>query len=252
MDSLKKIFTYGLIVLGLSFGMTVSASEFTDTQRLAEQGDANSQNKLGNMYSNGEGVSQDYNKAFSWYKKSATQGNSEAQLSLGVLYAGLRGDEVEGFKWMYKAAEQGNAEALLNIGMAYEHGVGVSSDVDESKKWYRKACDKGIESGCLSSMSELDNLKKLADEGNMSAQNNLGVRYYKGEGVDQNYEKAFNYLLKAAEQGDAKSQSSIASMYLDGIGTGVPPDRVEAILWFNTACMNGSKSGCNNLKQMGK
>ena len=39
------------------------------------------------MYANGENGFKDYIEAFDWYKKAAKQGNSEAQLNLGLMYA---------------------------------------------------------------------------------------------------------------------------------------------------------------------
>ena len=42
--------------------------------------------KLGLKYLNGEGVKQDYKKAFEWFSKAAEQGNTEAQLHLGQMY----------------------------------------------------------------------------------------------------------------------------------------------------------------------
>ena len=38
------------------------------------------------MYDTGEGVSKDYKQAMHWFKKSAEQGNAEAQYNLGVMY----------------------------------------------------------------------------------------------------------------------------------------------------------------------
>ena len=50
---------------------------------LAEKGHAKAQNKLGEMYGNGEGVSHDYKEAFKWYRLSAEQGFPQAQFNLG-------------------------------------------------------------------------------------------------------------------------------------------------------------------------
>ena len=38
------------------------------------------------MYGSGEGISQDYKQAFYWYKKSADQGDADAQFFLGSMY----------------------------------------------------------------------------------------------------------------------------------------------------------------------
>ncbi len=43
------------------------------------------------------------------------------------------------------AAEQGHAYAQFTVGLMYENGDGVSKDIDEARKWYRKAADQGHE-----------------------------------------------------------------------------------------------------------
>lgn len=44
------------------------------------------------MYKNGEGGSRDYSAALFWFEKAARQGDSKAQLNLGLMYEdGLRG-----------------------------------------------------------------------------------------------------------------------------------------------------------------
>ncbi|GHV06701.1 hypothetical protein FACS189416_7410 [Bacteroidia bacterium] len=51
----------------------------------AESGNAAAQNKLGSMYYYGEGVPTDYHEAVRWYRKSAEQGNDEAQNNMGYM-----------------------------------------------------------------------------------------------------------------------------------------------------------------------
>lgn len=48
----------------------------------ASYGDSAAQCQLGDAYFNGEGVAQDYEKAFEWYEKAAAQGNENAQIAL--------------------------------------------------------------------------------------------------------------------------------------------------------------------------
>ena len=45
----------------------------------AEQGLADAQHNLGDMYYNGEGVPEDYVLAYMWYNLAAAQGNETAQ-----------------------------------------------------------------------------------------------------------------------------------------------------------------------------
>ena len=55
-------------------------------QKAAQQGDAQAQFNLGEMYRRGHGVTQDYEKAVEWYQKAAQQGDAQAQFNLGEMY----------------------------------------------------------------------------------------------------------------------------------------------------------------------
>lgn len=47
-----------------------------------------------------------------------------------------------------------------------------------------------------------EELVKLAEDGNVEAQSNLGVCYVKGDGVSLNIEEGVKWLKKAVEQND--------------------------------------------------
>ncbi|MFA7092313.1 MAG: tetratricopeptide repeat protein [Arcobacteraceae bacterium] len=51
--------------------------------------------------------------------------------------------------------------------------------------------------------------EKLANEGNASAQYNLGVLYYYGDGVAVDKKKAYTLLVQAADQGHEEAQISL-------------------------------------------
>ena len=100
-----------LIALGLKQAVWADdVSDFQETLQAAEQGVAEAQNNLGNMYANGQGVCQDYAEAVQWYRNAAEQGHAQAQNNLGLMYAngqGVRQDYAEAVQWFLKAAEQG-------------------------------------------------------------------------------------------------------------------------------------------------
>jgi uncharacterized protein len=80
------------------------------------------------MYYYGKGVSKDYAEAAQWYRKSAEQGNTNAEYSLAYMYHGGKGvpqDDSEAARWCLKAAEQGNASAQDALGIIYRRGQGV-------------------------------------------------------------------------------------------------------------------------------
>jgi TPR repeat protein len=66
------------------------------------------------MYTNGNGVPQDYAQAIGWFRKAAEQGDANAQYALGFMYANgnrVPQDDAQAMGWLRKAAEQGNAAA---------------------------------------------------------------------------------------------------------------------------------------------
>ena len=79
--------------------------------------------------------------------------------------------------------------------------------------------------------------QKAADNGVTGAYIWLGVMYYNGQGVAQNYEKAFLWSKKAAENGAADAYVGLGIMYCKG--QGVAQNYGEAIQWFQKAVDNG-------------
>ena len=55
-------------------------------------------------------------------------------------------------------------------------------------------------------------LKKLAEQGDAQAQHRLGECYYDGKGVEQSYEKAVEYFIRAANSGDELAIAKIQEM----------------------------------------
>ncbi len=61
----------------------------------------------------------------------------------------------------------------------------------------------------------------------------LGQMYYRGVGVPQDYTKALEWWLIAAERGIADAQYNVGVMYANG--EGVRRDYVQAHMWFSIA-----------------
>ena len=94
----------------------------------------------------------DYQTTFKFLLPLAEQGNAEAQLMLGVMYArgiGVKQDDFEAVKWYRQAAEQGYANAQAILGFSYLLGQsGVQVNKSLAKEWFGKACDNGDQNGC--------------------------------------------------------------------------------------------------------
>ena len=84
----------------------------------------------------------------------------------------------------------------------------------------------------------------LAEQGDASAQYNLGLMYQNGQGVPQDYKTAVKWYTLAAEQGYASAQNNLGTMY--GNGTGVIQDNVYAHMWWNIAASSGDKDASEN------
>jgi hypothetical protein len=84
-------------------------------------------------------------------------------------------------------------------------------------------------------------IRPLANDGEASAQYNLGLMYVAGRGVEQDYVAAAVWFRKAAEQGYVLAQSNLGALYL--YGRGVTQDDTEAVTWFRKAADQGDAVG---------
>jgi uncharacterized protein len=112
-------------------------------QAAAQQGNVQAQFYLANRYKNGEGVPQDLNQAFAWYKKAAEQGAAPAQLNVGQMYAQGRGvnrDMAQAKLWLQKAAKQGDNRASYNLALLEEREQNLS----DAYKWYDVSTREGM------------------------------------------------------------------------------------------------------------
>ncbi|MGA9393159.1 MAG: hypothetical protein WBV69_22200 [Candidatus Sulfotelmatobacter sp.] len=157
----------------------------------AEQGDAESQFKLGSMYYRGKGIPQNYREAARWYRKSAEQGYAKSEYNLSSMYRDGKGvprDYAEAERWCRKAAEQGDAWAEEGLGFLYYRGEGVPQNYAEAARWYGKS----------------------AEQGDANAEYILGYLYYYGYGVPQDKSEANRLFHQAAAQGNENARRALA------------------------------------------
>lgn len=115
-------------------------------------------------------------------------------------------------------AENGNVQDQSDLGFRYSSGDGISKNVPEAVKWWRKA----------------------ADQGDTDSQYMLGATYYDGdEGIPKDYAEALKWNKKAAAQGESGSLRMLGDAYFEGCG--VPKDNVKAHAWYSLALAAGNK-----------
>ena len=87
-------------------------------------------------------------------------------------------------------AEEGDLEAQYEMGWRHAIGMDVELDDDIAVEW----------------------LQRAAAAGHSLAQNNMGARYYSGDGVDHDLKEAYRCFFKAANQGDLKAGKNLDSI----------------------------------------
>lgn len=246
MQLLKKIFTNGLIALGLSLGSTVAAiaaagtvdaatnapfvKDFMDNKKLAEQSNLDARSRfdaqvyIANKYEYGIGVSQSNTKTKEWTEKALVTGKL--------------------------LEEKGNADADVQIIIGDIYGSIFFEDKVKAKVWYRKG---------LNTLEALANKDNIDAHSRREAQSRLGYIYKRGLGwyeeeeiipsdeakAEEWFVKAFATAKELAEKGDADDKYLLGLMY--GSGEGVRQNKVTAEEWFVKAANQGSGSAAYGL-----
>lgn len=84
----------------------------------------------------------------------------------------------------------------------------------------------------------MEALWPLARSGNADAEELIGVMYAMGLGVEQDYQRAFEWYLRASMKGHPGAQSGVGWYY--EVGLGMPePDLVRAYMWYALSAMGG-------------
>ena len=252
---------------------------------LAAKGDMAAQNSLGDMYANGNGVTQDYKQAEIWYRKAAEQGHARAQYNLGFLYQnglGVQQDFKLAAAWYQKSSEQITASLRMNNGEVNNHEQALSkpeavkrqaiskkreeaskinhldNPVADGTHTISTPVDKNRQTVTQESIQEVPQgrrileeaavlFRKGAEQGSAEAQFNIGLMYDNGQGVTEDRKEAAKWYLKSAQQGYASAQINLGKLYIKG--DGVPYDYQQAVKWFSKAAEQGSEEA-NRQKDM--
>ena len=120
---------------------------FTTLSSRAKNGDADAELQLGKLYANGEGVIVNDREAARWFAKAAHNGNSEAQYRYAVALLEGRGvvqDYQAALKWIEPPARRGNPDAQFRLGQMYRFGTGTPADKVKAYTWFNLAAAQGV------------------------------------------------------------------------------------------------------------
>lgn len=242
----------------LERGNTEKALPLLET--LSDLNDADAQASLASMYTFGNGVDLDYDKAFHYTLMAANNSHPEMMINLALLYKKGLGCEVDleqSVYWMKKAAYMKCEDAYYGLALAYFYGEGVRQD-------YEVALDLAIK--CSSSQSQyaalanslvgdieyekaldlyrkgyikegLEWFKELANKGHLSSMVFLSCELSKQCVAGFTKEDAVYWARKAADQDEPAGMYNLGIYYW--YGTGVERDRKIAFEWMRNAAKAG-------------
>jgi TPR repeat protein len=119
---------------------------------------------------------------------------------------------------------------IATVALAVSNGVAFAGPYEDAQA----AIDRGDYATSLQLM------KPLAEQGEATAQNNLGWMYQYGLGVRQDYDEAVRLYRLAVAQGNVLAQVNLGVIYFDGFG--VPKDYHEAVRLYRLAVAQGSSA----------
>ena len=92
--------------------------------------------------------------------------------------------------------------------------TGCNKSKEEMDKEYREA-NKKVDQGQFSEAFSM--FEDLAEDGHIPSQKALAVMYIAGLGVDRDYDKAKEWLEKAADEGDSEAKSMLRRGEREGL-----------------------------------
>jgi TPR repeat protein len=233
-------------------------------EKAAAGGSADAQNSLGNLYFNGQGATIDYAAAQQQFQDAAEQGHAEAQAKLDkntllkrtAFSAFLLAVAVGGAFYIWQATGFDKFESLqmkiIEI-LAFIACTGTALrlcfTLRQKTKRLRGMTQKAFfiyllaVAICIAVIAS----NQVARD-TPYYQNNLGNKYYSGQGVERDYAVARQYFEKAAAGDYAVAQYYLGLMYENG--QGVEQDRAAAQEWYEKAAEQGYGAAKDKLNDM--
>ncbi len=200
----------------------------------ADQGDSESQYKLGLAFMEGKGVTKSSKLGLEWIEKAASQDYGNALYELGFTFFspkwGLDRDLHKARGYFKGAAETGHIQGLGMYGKMLYLGEGGDVDRVEGREAIRKSAEKGGSIGkyYLAKIYEKGDIQipqndhlafdlflEAAHDNQIDAQYTLYEKYRAGAGVEKNEEEGIRWLLKSARKGLEKAKVEVIRLGLE-------------------------------------
>nr|KAF6472436.1 SEL1L2 adaptor subunit of ERAD E3 ligase [Molossus molossus] len=184
--------------------------------------------------------SQKQKEAYTLFAKAADNGNLKAmeKMADALLFGNFVMQNITAAIQLYESlAKEGSYKAQNALGFLSSYGIGMEYNQAKALIYYTF----GSAGGSLMSQMILllTNWKKVKVS--------LGQLHLIGrKGLDQDYQKALYYFLKAAKAGSANAMAFIGKMYLEG-NDAAPQNNATAFKYFSMAANKGNAIGLHGL-----
>ena len=122
-------------------------------------------------------------------------------------------------------SEKGNLLAIHDLGKLYSTDKLGEKDDEKSFAYYKEALNGFLK------------IEPISDKLKPYLQYRIGKMHCYGLGTEQNYEKAFEWFLKSAQEGNKFAQYSLANLYY--YGNGAEKNLKEAFGWYMRSAKQG-------------
>lgn len=209
---------------------------------------------LGEIYQKGIGVEQNLTTAYKYYEKAAASQDKHSLLQL---------KRIKNIAKYWDSAHRGNPEAQFELAVCYDRGDGIGKDSNIAEQWFLKSAEQGNANAQyamaqkLRSRSEKNKenaeavaswLEKAERSGHVRAGVELGICYYSGTGVKEDYDKSVELWEKAAKANNADAMYWLGKHRFNGRGMfNSGKDVDKAIALWSAAARLGQMDACLSL-----
>lgn len=159
---------------------------------------------------------------------------------------GVDADQGAALFWYRKGSYLGDVRCTYHVARCLHNGIGIEPEVGIAVNIYNEAAEKGdccamnqlgqfhssqIPTDITLSVDDylaFSYFSRAAEKGCVAAMSNLGRVYRQGIGVDQNLDKAVEWLRKASARGNANAELELLSAHTIG-QVALPDDELETI-----------------------
>ena len=205
-----------------------------------------------------------YKEAYTWYEHAAMQNNGDGHNGLGCCY--LHGNYVDkdpqkAFELFSKASELGSINGTYNLAVAYYNAWGTPYDHEKAERLFEITAEYGIpESQYMVAKSYMHNrlgtiswrivkrrnteiayewFMKAANQGHSPSQYEIGLFYQSGtDPCVRNIAKAYEWFKKAADNGNRNALFALGNLYYNGLDEQTP-DYKTAFIYYKQAAEMG-------------